>query len=117
MKDLRRKVCQRCVRCQALKAPNFSMKTKLEGTPVPTRLGGSVAVDLCQMPQVEWEKRKYNCIILAVDRLSGWTLTVPTQSKGGKISEQAVASTIFPAWAEIFGTPDSITSEKGPQFT
>ena len=74
------KVCRLCVKCQALKHHNFSMKTKLEGSPIPAELGSSVAIDICFMPAKEWEGVRYDCMVLAVDRLSGWTLAVPTDS-------------------------------------
>ena len=110
-------VCRKCVKCQGLKAPNFSMKTKLEGTPVPDELGTSVVIDLCNLPRREWEGGVYDCLILAVDRLSGWTLAVPTKRKGGQISAEGVAKAIFPAWAEFFGVPSMVTTDKGTQFT
>jgi hypothetical protein len=92
------------------------MMTKIEGSPVPQHIGDSVAVDLGYMPPVTYEGVKYDCMVLAVDRLSGWTIAVPTSRKGGKVSAKAVAKLVLPAWVEMFGVPSVVTSDQGPQF-
>jgi hypothetical protein len=74
---------------------------------------GSMAIDLFKMPKVVHEEREYDCIVLAVDRLSGWMNAVPELEKG--LTSEGVAKHMFSRW-DYCGIPYEITSDQGPQF-
>ena len=59
-----------CIICQAAKEPNFPMKTIVQSTPIPARLGESMALDIFNLPGVVNKGERYDCMVVAVDRLS-----------------------------------------------
>ena len=70
------KYCSNCAVCRATKSPNNSTA----GNPVCTALQEapmwSVAMDVVAMPEVTVEGETYDCVILAVDRHSGYIVAV-----------------------------------------
>ena len=64
--------CQACVRARRLTG-------KIRPTPIPESIMSSVALDIFQLPEVTYQKEKYECIIVCLDRHSGWMQVVPTQ--------------------------------------
>ena len=74
----------------------------------------SVAIDLFYLPEITWEGKTYDSIVLCVDRHSGWVVAVPTQVKnltGGKVAKAMLSS----QWS-FFGIPSVITSDQGSHF-
>ena len=82
-------VSRECGICQAVKEPNFAMQTKIYPTPVPAKLGEIIALDIFNLPAVVWHGQRYDCMAVAVDRLSGWTVAIPARRKG--LTAQSVA--------------------------
>ena len=111
---LAQQIPPQCVVCQASKEPNFQMKTKIHPTPIPARLGDSIAMDIFNLPAVIHHGDRYDCMIVAVDRLSGWVVAVPTCRKG--LQAKVVAEEMWQRWWQPFGVPSTVTSDPGPQF-
>jgi len=79
------------------------MQTKVQPTPVPSRLGESIALDIFNLPAVVNKGERYGCMIVAVARLSGWTLAIPARRKG--LQAQTVAEEMWERWWQPFGVP------------
>ena len=74
--------CNDCGVCRATKSPNHSTAGNLVYTAIPEAPMRSIAIDLFAMLEVTVEGEKYDCIISAVDRHSGYIVAVPgKQSK------------------------------------
>ena len=82
--------------------------------PVPPRLFDSVCIDVFSMPPARWRGEDYDCMLLCVDRLSGWMLARPA-TKLGLTAERAAHLLLDHGWNEI-GIPSLITSDQGAQF-
>ena len=71
------KYCSDCAVCRATKSPTHSTA----GNPVYTAIQEapmrSVAMDVFAMPEVTVDGETYDCVILGVDRHSGYTVAVP----------------------------------------
>jgi hypothetical protein len=83
-------------------------------TPIPPRLFFSVSIDIFSLPSTVWEGQEFDCVVLCVDRLSGWMVAKPSQ-KLGLTSEKAAHLMMDDGW-NIFGVPSIVTSDQGPQF-
>ena len=66
----------------------------------------SVSLDVFSVPEVD-------CILLCVDRLSGWVLAKPS-TKLGLTAKKAAHLMMDGGW-EAFGVPTTITSDMGGQ--
>ena len=69
--------CSDCAVCRATKSPNHSTAGNPVYTAIPEAPMRSVAMDAFAMPEVTVEGETYNCVILAVDRHSGYIVAVP----------------------------------------
>jgi hypothetical protein len=114
IQGLAQKVRRECVVCQACEHPNWSVKTPIVPTPVPTHVMSSVALDIFSLPRVEWQGETFDSLLLCVDRLSGWVIARPTR-KAGLTAQKAAHLNMDNGW-ETFGLPAIITSDQGPQF-
>ena len=85
----------------------------------------SGATDVFAMPEVTVEGETYDCVILAVDRHSGYIVAVPGKKSKKKdkkdkhgVGQQAktVANTRIRRWLTIFDVPAVICSDRGSQF-
>ena len=109
-----RRIRQTCPICQSNDPPNWSLRTPLSFTPVPSHIMTSVALDLFELPVVEWQSQTYDCLLLCVDRHSGWIIARPCREQG-LTAEKAAHLVLDNGW-ESFGIPSVITSDQGPQF-
>lgn len=109
-----KKIKQGCQVCQQTEPPNWQVARKQHMTPVPDRIFQSVCIDLFSMPTVEWENVHFDAMLIVVDRLSGWIVAKPTQ-KLGLTAEKAAHLMMDDGW-NIYGVPQIITSDQGPQF-
>ena len=50
--------------------------------PIPDRIFSSVCLDIFSMPPEVWCGTSYDCMLVCVDRLSGWIVAKPTQKIG-----------------------------------
>ena len=108
------KICVQCAYCQAVKEPNFMVQTKIQSTPIPSKLGESIALDVFNLPAVVRKSQRYDCMVVAVDRLSGWVVAIPARRAG--LQAQTVAEEMWERWWQPFGVPATVTSDQGPQF-
>ena len=83
-------------------------------TPIPARLGESIAIGIVYLPRVEWQGAELDCAVVAVDRLSGWMVAIPARRQGLRAKDVAIE--MFHRWWGPFGVPGVITSDQGPQF-
>ena len=107
-------ISKECEICQAHNYPTFQIKGPIEPTYIPSQLGMSLSVDLFMMPSVMWNKQRFDCMIVCVDRESGWMMVSPFQSTG--LTAEKAATDMFTKWWLPFGIPSIITSDQGPQF-
>ena len=109
-----RRVKEQCLVCQASERPFWKVKGPIEFYPIPERAMASVSLDVFSMPEVQWDHQTYDCILLCVDRLSGWVLAKPS-TKLGLTAKKAAHLMMDGGW-EAFGVPTTITSDMGAQF-
>ena len=85
----------------------------------------SVAMDVFAMPEVTVEGETYNCVILAVDRHSGYIVAVPGKKSKKKdkkdkhgvgLQAKTVANAMIRHWLTTFDVPAVICSDRGSQF-
>ena len=101
--------------CQACNPDNRNVKGEAQWTPVPDQPMESVAMDVFSMPEVHIGKETFDCVVLCVDRHSGYVVAVPARKKGLLAKEVAVM--MIRHWLTVFDIPRIICSDRGPQFT
>ena len=72
-------------------------------------------MDVFSMPEVHIGKETFDCVVLCVDRHSGYVVAVPARKKGLPAKEVAVM--MIRHWLTVFDIPRTICSDRGPQFT
>ena len=78
------KYCSDCAVCRATKSPNHSTAGNPVYTAIPEAPMRSVAMDVFAMPEVTVEGETYHCVILGVDRHSGYIVAVPDKKSKKK---------------------------------
>ena len=73
----------------------------------------SVALDVFQLHKVVFNGKEYDCMVVCVDRHSGWMFAVPCLYKG--LTGAKVAQAMVEQWRP-FGMPSIITSDQGAPF-
>ena len=76
-----KKVRKGCSVCQACNPDNWSVKGEAQWTPVPDQPIESVAMDVFSMPEVHIGKETFDCVVLCLDRHSGYVVAVPARKK------------------------------------
>ena len=85
----------------------------------------SLAMDVFAMPEVTVEGETYDCVILAVDRHSGYIVAGPGKKSKKKdkkdkhglgLQAKTVANAVIRHWLTIFDVPTVICSDRGSQF-
>ena len=119
------KYCSDCAVCRATKSPNHSTAGNPVYTAIPEAPMRSVAMDVFAMPQVTVGGETYDCVILAVDRHSGYIVAVPGKKSKKKdkkdkhgvgLQAKTVANAMIRHWLTIFDVPAVICSDRGSQF-
>ena len=119
------KYCSDCAVCRATKSPNHSTAGNPVYTAIPEAPMRSVAMDAFAMPEVTVDGETYDCVILAVDRHSGYILEVPGKKSKKKdkkdihgvgLQAKTVANAMIRHWLTIFDVPAVICSERGSQI-
>ena len=119
------KYCSDCAVCRAMKSPNHSTAGNPVYTAIPEAPMRSVAMDVFPMPEVTVEGETYDCVILAVDRHSGYIVAVPGKKSKKKdkkdkhevgLQAKTVANAMIRHWLTIFDVPAVIYSDRGSQF-
>ena len=117
--------CSDCAVCRATKSPNHSTAGNPVYTAIPEAPMRSVAMDVFAMPEVTVEGETYDCVILAVDRHSGYIVAVPGKKSKKKdkkdkhgvgLQAKTVANAMIRHWLTIFDIPAVICSDRGSQF-
>ena len=117
--------CSDCAVCRATKSPNHSTAGKPVYTAIPEAPMRSVAMDVFAMPEVPVEGETYDCVILAVDRHSGYIVAVPGKKSKKKdkkdkhgvgLQAKTVANAMIRHWLTTFDVPAVICSDRGSQF-
>ena len=83
-------------------------------TTIPPIYMNNVAVAVLYMNPTNFQRRKYDCMVIIVDRHSGWIIAFP-ESRVGLTAERVARQTIFHHW-DLFGIPRIVVSDKGPQI-
>ena len=78
------------------------------------RVMSSVAMEIFFMPPTTLNGRKYDALVVCVDRHSGWMVAVKCERKG--LTGARVAKKMLKHPWQIFGLPDVITSDQGSHF-
>ena len=86
----------------------------LEPTPIPPAAMASIALDLFDMPLVEYDGREFNMVVLSVDRHSGWIVAVPVKKQG--LTGAKVAKLMLEHQWRPFGVPSVVTCDRGSHF-
>ena len=68
-------VCQACQRPSARDGP-------IAFTPIPPRIMESVAIEVFMVEKVTHNNKKYDSMVICVDRHSGWLIAIPALNKG-----------------------------------
>ena len=66
-------------------------------------------------PPTTWDNKPVDAIFTVVDRLTGWIVAYPIVRKGFTAKKGALL--VYHAWVDIFGVPNTITSDLGTNFT
>ena len=119
------KYCSDCAVCRATKSPNHSTAGNPVYTAIPEAPMRSVAINVFAMPEVLVDGETYDCVILAVDRYSGYIGAVPGKKSKKKdkkdkhgvgLQAETVANAMIRHWLTIFDVPAVICSDRGSQF-
>ena len=119
------KYCSDCAVCRATKSPNHSTAGNPVYTAIPEAPMRSVAMDVLAMPEVTVKGETYDCVILAVDRHSGYIVAVPGKKSKKKdrkdkhgvgLQAKTVANAMIRHWLTTFDVPAAICSDRGSQF-
>ena len=117
--------CSDCAVCRATKSPNHSTAGNPVYTAIPEAPMRSVAMDVFAMPEVTVEGETYDCVILAVDRHSGYIVAVPGKESKKKdkkdkhgmgLQAKTVANAMIRHWLTIFDVAAVICSDRCSQF-
>ena len=110
-----KKVRKGCSVCQACNPDNPNVKGESHWTPVPDQPMESVAMNVFSMPEVHIGKETFDCVVLCVDRHSGYVVAVPARKKG--LLAKELAGMMIRHWLTVFGISRTTCSDRGPQFT
>ena len=110
-----KKVRKGCSVCQACNADNRNVKGEAQWTPVPDQPMESVAMDVFSMPEVHIVKETFDCVVLCVDRQSGYVVAVLARKR--ELLAKEVSVMMIRHWLTVFDIPRTICSDRGPQST
>ena len=71
-----------CSVCQACNPDNLNAQVESEWTPNPDQPMESVAMDFFSMPEIHIGKEVFDCVVLCLDRHSGYVVAVPARKRG-----------------------------------
>jgi hypothetical protein len=114
LSKLIKKVRSSCLVCQKCDKPNWQKKGPIEFHPIPEKVMSSVGIDIFALPATTWEEQQYDCMVLCIDRLSGWVIARPSTKLG--LTGSKAAHLLLDAGWDWFGIPHVITSDQGTQF-
>ena len=101
--------------CQACNPDNQNVQGEAQWKPIPNQPMESVAMDVFCRLEVHIGKEVFDCVVLCVDRHSGYIVAVAARKKGLLAKEVAVM--MIRHWLTVFGVPGTFCSDHGAQFT
>ena len=104
-----RTINRECQACQACDRPR-NKHGPLVFTPIPPANTAHVAIDIFQLPSVRTDWKVYDCMVVCVDRHSGWIIAIPEKYVG--LKGETVAKALLPHWS-MMGIPTKITTDRG----
>lgn len=107
-RDIRR-WCRECHACQSSKIQRHIHAPIVKRDP-PDRRFGSIHVDIVG-PLPTSESKTY--LFTIVDRFTRWPEVIPMRD----CTTETCAKALIRHWIARFGVPESLTSDRGPQFT
>ena len=117
--------CKAGAVCRATKHPDRSTAGNPVYTAIPESPMRSISMDVFAMPEVTVEGEVFGCVILAVDRHSGYIVAVPGKKSKKKdkrdkhgvgLQAKTVAQAMIRHWLTVFDVPAVICSDRGTQF-
>ena len=97
-----------CLHCQRAKVGRNTVPPIHEFV-VPSRRFSHVHVDITMMP----ESNGHSYLLTMVDRFSRWPAAIPLKD----INTETVVNALAHGWIGAFGIPETITTDRGSQFT
>ncbi|KAJ3557675.1 hypothetical protein NPX13_g9881 [Xylaria arbuscula] len=102
--------CAHCPECGRGRNTRLKPAGLLRPLPIPDRPWQHISMDFKTMPK---DKLGYDAVLVIVDRLGKRPWSIPTYKT---CTAAELASLYFNGPWRIYGTPESITSDRGPQF-
>ena len=103
------RVDRSCQVCQSLRRQTGKKQDTLTHYPVPENIFSSICIDFSEMPTVKIDGTIFDYVMVIVDRLSGYTMAIPTRKKG--LNAERAASLFLQNCVHIFGIPAEILSD------
>lgn len=104
-----------CIVCQTTKARQHLPYGELAALPTPSEPWKEISMDfITGLPEVEYERRKYNAILVIVDRFTKYALYIPCSKN---ISSEGLANKFLRHVFRPYGMPRGIVSDRGSVFT
>ena len=110
-----KKVRKGCSVCEACNLDNLNVTGEAQWTMIPDQPMESLAMDVFSVPEVHIGKETFDCVVLCVDRHSGYVVAVPARKR--RLLAKEVAVMMIRHWLTVFGIPRTICSDRGPQYT
>lgn len=102
--------CRECQECNRGKVTT-QLSAPVQTIPVPTRRFSHIHLDLVGPLPVSKEGNSH--LMTLIDRTSRWLEVVPLASTSARVC----ADTLVNCWISRFGVPETITTDRGVQFT